>query len=49
MWLPPTVSYSLVGSEMYIIRQFSAFYSQFELTSGQMTSLPYHFHSPEFT
>jgi len=31
---------------MYIIRGFSAFLSHFQLTSGQMTSLPAHFRSP---
>jgi len=45
----PPASYSLVGSEMYSIRQFSAFYSHFQMTSGQMTSLPGHFQSPEDT
>jgi len=40
------VSYSLVGSELYSIREFSAFYSHFQVTSGQMTSLPRHFRSP---
>jgi len=39
-WLPPPASYSLVRSEMYCIRKFSAFYSHFQVTSGQMTSLP---------
>ena len=48
-WLPPPASYSLIGSEMYGIRQFSAFYSHFQVTSGQMTSLPGHFLSPEVT
>jgi len=48
MWLPPA-SYSLVGSEMYSIRQFSAFHSRLQATSGQMTSLPGHFRSPEVT
>jgi len=47
-WLPPPASYSFVGSEMYSIRQFSA-YSHFQVTSGQMTSLPGHFWSPEVT
>jgi len=31
---------------MYSIRQFSAFYSHFQMTSCQMTSLPGHFRSP---
>jgi len=30
-WLPPTASYGLVGSEMYSIREFSAFYSHFQI------------------
>jgi len=34
---------------MYSIREFSAFYSHFQVTSGQMTSLPGHFRSPEVT
>ena len=29
-----------LGNEMYSIRQFSALYSHFQVTSGQMTSLP---------
>jgi len=45
-WLPPA-SYSLVRSEMFSIRQFSAFHSHFQVTSGQMTSIPAHFRSPE--
>jgi len=49
MWLPPTASYSLVGSEMYTIREFSAFYSHFQVSSGQMTSFPGLFESPEVT
>jgi len=48
-WLPPRASYSLVGSEMYSIRQLSVFYSHFQVTSGQMTSLSVHFRSPEVT
>jgi len=31
---------SLVESQMHTIRQFSAFYSHFQVNSGQMTSLP---------
>jgi len=46
MRLRPLASYSLVESEMYSIRQFSAFHSHFQETSGQMTSLPGHFRSP---
>jgi len=34
---------------MYSMRHFSAFYSQFQVTSGQMTSLPGHFRSHEVT
>jgi len=46
-WLPPPASYSLVESQTHSIRQFPAFGSHFQLTSGQMTSLPGHFRSPE--
>jgi len=49
MCLPSPASCSLVGSEMYSIREFSAFSSQFQATSGQMTSLPNHFRSLEVT
>jgi len=45
--MPPTASYSLVGSEMYSTPEFSAFYIDFQVTSGHMTSLPGHFRSPE--
>jgi len=38
-WLPPPASYSLVGSEMYSIREIWSFYSHLQATSGQMTSL----------
>jgi len=48
-WLPPGASYSLVGSEMYNIGQLSVFYNHFQVTSGQMTSPPGHFRSPEVT
>jgi len=48
-WLPPPAIYRLVGNEMYSIRQFSAFYSHFQETSGQLTYLPGHFRSPEVT
>jgi len=47
-WLPPPAIYSLVGSEMYSIHQFSAF-SHFQVTSGQMASLPGHFRLLEVT
>jgi len=46
-WLPPPASYSLVKSETHSIRQFSAFYSHFQVTFGQMTSLLSHFRSLE--
>jgi len=49
MWLPPPANYSLAGSEMYSVRQFSAFHSHFQVTSCQMTSLSGHFRSPEVT
>ena len=32
---------------MYTKREFSAFYSHFQVTSGEMTSLPGHFLSRE--
>ena len=48
-WLPPPASHSLVGRETHSIREFSAFYSYFQVTSGQMTSLPGHFRSPQVT
>jgi len=48
-WQPPPASYSLVRSEMHSILQFSTFYSHFQVTSGQMMSLPRHFRSPEVT
>ena len=48
-WLPPTTTYSLVGSETHIICEFSAFYSHFQVTFGQMTSLLGSFWSPEVT
>jgi len=48
VWLPPS-SYSLVGSETYSIRKFLTFYSPFQVTFSQMTSLPGHFRSPEIT
>jgi len=49
MSLPPTASYSLVGSEMCRICKFSACYSHFQVTFGKMTSLLGHFRSPEVT
>jgi len=39
----------LVESEIYSTRQLSAFHSRFQVTSGQMKSLPGHFQTPEFT
>jgi len=44
-WLPPPANYGLVWSQMYSVCHFSAFYSLFQVTSGQM-SLPGHFRSP---
>jgi len=41
--LLPTARYSLVGSEMYSTGEFLAFHIHFQVTSGQMTSLPGHF------
>jgi len=38
-WLTPTAIYSHVGSKMYSMHKFSAC-SHFQVTSGQMTSLP---------
>jgi len=46
-WLPPPLSYTLVGSEMYSIRDLSALSSLFQVPSGQMTPLPRHFLTPE--
>jgi len=46
-WWPPPASYSFVGSQMHQKRQFSALYSQFQVTFGKMTSLPGHFRAPE--
>jgi len=48
-WLPACASYSIAGSETHSIREFSGFYSHFQVTSGQMTSLSGHFRSPEVT
>jgi len=47
--LPRTASYSLVGIEIYNIREFSTFHSHFKVTSGQIMSLPGHFRLPEVT
>jgi len=47
MWFPPTASYTLVKSKMYSRREFSAFHSHFQVTSGLITSLPGHFQWPE--
>ena len=44
-WLPSLASYSPVGAQTYQKRTFSAFYSHFRETSGEMTSLPGHFRS----
>jgi len=48
-WLPLPARYSLVGSQMHSIRKFSIFYIHFQVTSGQMSSLPSHFRSSELT
>jgi len=48
-WLPPNASNSIVGSKMYSILKFSAFYNHFQVSSGEMTSLSGHFWSPEIT
>jgi len=42
-WLPPPASNSHVGSQTHIVRQFSSFYSHFQVTFGEMS----HFRSPE--
>jgi len=47
-WLPPPVSYSLVGSEMYSVRELLT-NSHFQVTFSQMTSLPGRFRSPVIT
>jgi len=39
----------LLGNEIYSICEFSALSSYFQVTSGQMTSLPGQFLSPEVT
>jgi len=44
-WLPPPASYIAVGAETYPKREFSTFYSDFLVTSGEITSLPHHFRS----
>jgi len=49
VWRLPTDSYSFVGSEMHSTCQFSAFYSHFQVTSGEMTSLSDHFRWFEVT
>jgi len=49
MRLPLPASYSLVGSEMYSIHQFSTFHSHCRVTSGEMTSLPSQLRSSEVT
>ena len=43
--LPPPPSYSSVGAQTYPKLGLRAFYSHFQVTSGQMTSLPGHFRS----
>ena len=39
MLLPPTARYNLVGRQTHQRREISAFYSYFQVTFGQMTSL----------
>jgi len=48
-WLPPPASYSLLRGEIYSICQFLAIYCHFQVSSGDMTSLPGHLRSPEVT
>jgi len=43
MWLPPPASYGPVGAQVYPKLKFSAFYSHFQVTFGEMTSLAGHF------
>ena len=38
-WLPNCASYCPVGAQTYPKREFSTFYSHFQVTTGQMTSL----------
>ena len=47
--VPPPASHNLVGSETHSMREFLAFYSHFQVTFGQMTSVEGHFRSPEVT
>jgi len=44
-WLSPANSCSPVGGQAYRKPQFSAFYSHFQVTTGQITSLSSHFRS----
>jgi len=46
-WQPPRASYSPVGAQTYPKLALPTFYSHFQVTSGQMTSLPDHFRSRE--
>jgi len=48
-WLPAPGSYSLVESETDDIHQSSACCSYFQVTSGEIKSLPGHFRSAEVT
>jgi len=48
-WRPPPARYSLVGSQMHSIWQFSDLYSHFLVISNQISPLPGHFRSPEVT
>ena len=45
--MPPPAGYSPVKAETYPKPKFSAFYSHFQVTSSQMTSLPGHLRSRE--
>ena len=45
MSLPPPASYSPVEAQTYTIPQFLAFSCRFQVTSGEMMSIPGHFRS----
>jgi len=38
-WVPPPASYTLVKSEMHIVRKFLTYYTHLKVTFSQMTSL----------
>jgi len=46
-WMLPPASCCCAGAQTYTKREFLAFYSNFQVTSGKMTSLPGHFRSRE--